>query len=175
MLSRIIKPNVLCCFKKFCFDFWLKCHVKGCQICWKLCEWKGGSCTMCQKMVFSFLHQPQLESPLGLPDSVEAEAAAVWKGIFCETLAKRTGHCASKPYLYRIVFTIVRVTAFYKCEEMLLTFWIENLKQCCTSNIRTWKWAVMATRWLSTFSGVARACAHAHMIFTAVSKRDAVS
>ena len=33
----------------------------------------------------------------------------------------------------------------------------------------------LATRWLSPFSGNARACAYAHMIFTAVSKRDAVS
>ena len=33
----------------------------------------------------------------------------------------------------------------------------------------------MATRWLSPFSGVARACAHAHIIFTAVSKREAVN
>ena len=33
----------------------------------------------------------------------------------------------------------------------------------------------LATRWLSPFSGVARACAYAHMIFTAVSKRDTVS
>ena len=33
----------------------------------------------------------------------------------------------------------------------------------------------LATRWLTPFSGVARACAYAHMIFTAVSKRDAVS
>ena len=32
-----------------------------------------------------------------------------------------------------------------------------------------------AMRWLSHFSGVARACTYAHMIFTAVSKRDAVS
>ena len=32
----------------------------------------------------------------------------------------------------------------------------------------------LATRWLSPFSGVARACAHAHIIFTAVSKREAV-
>ena len=30
----------------------------------------------------------------------------------------------------------------------------------------------LATRWLSPFSGVARACAYAHMIVTAVSKRD---
>ena len=41
--------------------------------------------------------------------------------------------------------------------------------------ICTWKWAVMATRWLSPFSGVARACVHAHMIFTTVSKRHEVS
>ena len=33
----------------------------------------------------------------------------------------------------------------------------------------------MATRWLSPFSGVARACAHAYMIFTTVWKRDTVS
>ena len=33
----------------------------------------------------------------------------------------------------------------------------------------------LATRWLSPFSGVPRACAYAHMIFTAVSKRDALS
>ena len=33
----------------------------------------------------------------------------------------------------------------------------------------------LATHWLALFSGNARACAYAHMIFTAVSKRDAVS
>ena len=33
----------------------------------------------------------------------------------------------------------------------------------------------LATRWLSPFAGVARTCAYAHRIFTAVSKRDAVS
>ena len=33
----------------------------------------------------------------------------------------------------------------------------------------------LATRWLSSLLGVARACAHAHIIFTAVSKRDALS
>ena len=33
----------------------------------------------------------------------------------------------------------------------------------------------LATRWLFSSSGVARACAHAHIIFTAVSKRDALS
>ena len=33
----------------------------------------------------------------------------------------------------------------------------------------------LATRWLYPFSGVARACVYAHMIFTAVSKRDAAS
>ena len=32
----------------------------------------------------------------------------------------------------------------------------------------------LAARWLSTFSAVARACAHASIIFTAVSKREAV-
>ena len=31
------------------------------------------------------------------------------------------------------------------------------------------------TRWLAPFSGAARACAPVHMIFTTVSKRDAVS
>ena len=33
----------------------------------------------------------------------------------------------------------------------------------------------LTTRWLSPFSGIVRACAYAHMRFTAVSKRDAVS
>ena len=32
----------------------------------------------------------------------------------------------------------------------------------------------LATRWLSPFSGVTRACAHAHIFFTAASKREAV-
>ena len=44
-----------------------------------------------------------------------------------------------------------------------------------TSNVHTWKWAVTATRRLSAISGVALACAHAHMIFTTVSKIDVVS
>ena len=52
---------------------------------------------------------------------------------------------------------------------------IDNLKQCSYLKCSYLKMGVMATRWLSPFSGVARACAHAHTIFTAVSKRDAVS
>ena len=44
-----------------------------------------------------------------------------------------------------------------------------------TSNVHTWKWAVTATRRLPPISGVARACAHAQMIFTTVSKRDEAS
>ena len=52
---------------------------------------------------------------------------------------------------------------------------IDNLKQCSYLKCSYLKMCVMATRWLSPFSGVARACAHAQMIFTTVSKRDAVS
>ena len=52
---------------------------------------------------------------------------------------------------------------------------IDNRKKEVSTKLWYSRIGHLAARWLSPFLGVARACAYAHMIFIAVSKRDAVS
>ena len=54
---------------------------------------------------------------------------------------------------------------------MALTFGIGNRKKEVSTNLWYSTIGHLATRWLSPFSGVARACAYEHMIFTALSKK----
>ena len=61
------------------------------------------------------------------------------------------------------------------CHTLNIKSLIDNRKKEVSTKLWYSMIGRLATCWLSSSSCAARACAHAHIIFTAVSKRDALS
>ena len=84
-----------------------------------------------------------------------------------------------KTHFFWYVLSICRIfycKRFYKAYPVMRKFGsIDNRKKEVSTKLWYSTIGHLATRWLSPFPGVTRAWAYAHMIFTAVSKRDAVS
>ena len=102
------------------------------------------------------------------------------------TCRKKNRHRKQSTNLYNIAYFIdfrlgsvirlcFRLSYTVSSFSQLLCALIDNRKKEVSTRLWYSTMGRSATRWLSPFSGVARACAHTLMFFNAVSKRDAVS
>ena len=134
------------------------------------------------------LYKDQFPSILTLlPVSIRPFARDLWSKdpIHGNSLKKLLNHLSIMKVWYNKydVIEVEEFNSFISKEFKLCSlqfcnrciFPIDNRKKEVSTKLWYSMIGHLATRWLSPFLGVARLCAYAHMIFTAVSKREAVS